>query len=364
MRWPNIINLALISALGLFSSFSHAARPATAAEKLPEKLRISTVSYFRDGKTVFIGPSAIVSEQGWLAAELKKLNIELEWVPAPHQSVGQTINESFANKSIDFAGYGDLPSIILNASGVETRVVIPSGYGSDTFLVVPANSPAKTIEDLKGKKIAVHRGRPWELPFSRLLETKNLTYKDFKIFNINPSAGAAAIAAGGVDALYTLNDAYLLEDKKVGRIIWSTKQAPADWKMRAELWGSKEFIDKYPQLTQLVATAYVKAAYWSAQDENRDELIRINARSGTPESVVRREYAELTLPWKERWSPLFTATQRAHYEHAVSYALEKKLIRRNVSVDNLIETRFTEQALRDLKLEDFWAQGLRVVTAY
>lgn len=328
-----------------------------AAEPLPKKLRIASVAYFQGDRPVYTGAAAVVAQQGWLAEELRKRGVELEWFPAPTSAVGPIINEAFANGTIDFAGYGDLPAIIVNAGGVETRVVVPNGFGQDTFLVVPTASQVKTLADLKGKRIAVHRGRPWELPFSRLVHEQGFSYGDFKIYNVNPNAGAAAIAAGGVDALYTLSDAYLLEDKGVGRIIWSTKQAPGDWKMRAELWGAKEFIDRYPELTQLVATAYVKAAYWSAQAENEDAMVAIATRNGQPESVVRREYDDPATPWKQRFSPLFADYVLDHYRHAVDYALDKKLIRRKLTAEQLVEPRFVETALRELQLENFWNES-------
>ena len=56
------------------------------------------------------------------------------------------INEAFANRSLHIAGYGDLPSAILNANGVETRLVVPHGISpGDAFLVVPAGSSARKL---------------------------------------------------------------------------------------------------------------------------------------------------------------------------------------------------------------------------
>lgn len=319
MKVPSLLKVLLKSLLVIGVSIGHV---FAAEAEAPKSVRIASVAYFDGGKASYVGIAAVIAQQGWLAQELKKRGIELEWVPAPHSNVGPVINEAFANNSLDFAAYGDLPSIILNAGGVDTRIVVPTGRGLDTFLVVPANSTAKTIQDLKGKRIAIHRGRPWEVPFIHLLEKEKLDYKDFKILNINPPAGAAALAANSVDALYTLNDAFVLEDKKVGRIIWSTQQAPADWRMRAELWGAKSFIDRHPDLTQLVATAYIKAAHWAAQSENKEAIIKIGTRSGAPESVIRREYDD-GVPWRDRWSPLFENYVQKHYQHTAKYAIEK-----------------------------------------
>ncbi|MEF1435385.1 hypothetical protein QWU86_11185, partial [Neisseria gonorrhoeae] len=104
-------------------------------------------------------------------------------------------------------------------------------------------------------------------------------------------------------------------DKQVGKIIWSTKEAPDAWKMRAELWASDDFVRQYPDVTQLVATAYVRAAYWISQAQNRDVFIKILSASGQPENVVRREY---------------------------------------VDVNSLLAPQFVNNALKELKLEHYW----------
>src|SRR5580698_8410256 len=118
---------------------------------------IATTATVLNGQAHYTGTNQRVIDEGWLAAQLRRRGIELIWVPVPGDT-GATINEAFAAQRIDFGGYGDLPSIILNASGTRTQVVVPDGRGLDTFLLVPPNSTATSLKDLKGKRIAVHRG--------------------------------------------------------------------------------------------------------------------------------------------------------------------------------------------------------------
>lgn len=330
-------------------------RFAAAAGKLPAAVRIAAVARSAGaGKTQFAGSAALVAEQGWLAAELAKLGVALEWVPATTNSVAVQINEGFANKSIDFAQYGDLPSIIANASGLQTRLIVPGGSVNDTYLVVPPGSSARSIRDLKGKRIALHRGRPWEFPFARLLAANGMSARDVKILNLNPQAGAAALVSGGADAFFTLSDAFVLEDKQVGKIIWSSKDAPPEWKMRAELWGDAAFIASYPQLAQLVATAYVRVHQGASGDSGREQYIRHEVSSGREESVVRRELADGRTSWKSRWSPLFTPALRAHYAEEALYAKQAGLTAKALDTSTLYAPQFVEQALTSLNLQKFW----------
>lgn len=344
--------LAAAGAAALAALLPAAARASSA---LPPALRIAVVARTDSaGKTRFTGASAEVAEQGWLEAELRKLGVALQWVPVTTNSVAVQVNEAFASRAIDFAHYGDLPSVIANASGLRTRLVVPGGGLSNTYLVVPPGSTARSIQDLKGKRIALHRGRPWEFPFSRLLAQSGMSNRDVRLLNLNPQAGASALATGSADGFFTLSDAFLLEDKKVGKIIWSSKRSPQDWKMRAEVWGDDAFLQKYPQLAQLVAIAWVRVHKSSSADDGLERYIRAEAARGQPESVVRRELAGDDTPWRARWSPLFTPALKAHYAQQAEYARAAGLIGKPLDSATLYAPQFVDRALADLKLQGYW----------
>lgn len=345
MKFSRFLLSPLLMLELLASSASYAAEPL-------KTVRIATVAYSNAGKITFNGPTYLMDKDPWLKEQLAQRGVELQWVAAATASVGTFVNEEFANKRIDFAFYGDLPSIILNASGVATQLIAAGGIGNNVYLVVPPDSTATSIDDLKGKRVALHRGRPWELSFAKLLESRNLAFDDFRLFNLNPQAGGAALSAGRIDGLFTLSDAFLLEDKKVGKIIWSSKQAPVDWKMRAELFGAKDFIAQNPEVTQLVVDAYLKALKWASQDEHKAEYIALLSQSGQPQSVLLREVQGEA--WKDHFSPLINATLRQHYADGIAYSLQSKLIRKDVNVANLLDDRFVKQGLKNLNLTEEW----------
>ncbi|MFV3131561.1 ABC transporter substrate-binding protein [Niveispirillum sp. KHB5.9] len=333
------------------------AAPAIIARaETPKAIRIAGGVNFAQGQLQLTGYAAIIQHQGWLAAELDRRGVKLEPFAVSHKATGPQINEGFANGSLEFASYGDLPTIICNANGVQTRLLVPNGMGGsgDTFLVVPAGSTAKDVTDLKGKRIAVHRGRPWEIPFFRLLAAKGLSPSDFTILNIDPMTGAAAVSAGKVDGLFTMTDAYLLEEKGVARILWSSKGLAPEWKMRTEMFGRKDFVETQPELTQLVTTAYVKAAHWASDPANRDMFLEFQGRTGTPRSVLDRTYDEQGTQWRQRWAPLFAPDLAERYQETVQYALDNKLIRQKIDGGKLLAPSFTAKALKDLGLEGYW----------
>lgn len=358
MRIKSIIISALVvlATVGLVShQFRGGSRPGS---DLPDTLTIASIAYPVDGAYRFQGQTAIIQQQGWLKSELAKRGIRLDWFPVPTAVGGPLINESFAGKRIDFASYGDFPAIIARSGGIDLRLLVPAGAGQNCYLVVRNGLDADSIEDLKGMRIALHRGRPWELPFARLAEQHGLSMDDFEILNINPPASHAALAAGDVDATFLLSDAHLLDQKGMGRIIWSTKEAPADWKMRAELFARGDFVEANPELTALVVEAYVRAAHWSSQIDNRNEVVDIASRAENPRSVIEAEYDEPGLDWRERFSPVFDAPVVEHYRNVATYTYRNGLVRSEVDVNHLLEPNFVEGVLRKLGWQEYWTAAI------
>ena len=346
--------IALVVVAGLLFVQFRKHRPGASAGAV-KTVTIAGIAYPYEGGQVFNGLTGLVIREGWLKRELEKRGVALAFTPIPTAVGGPLINEGFSGKRIDFAAYGDFPAIIAVAGGVPLKIVAPVGKGQNSYLVVRNGLAATSIKDLKGKRIALHRGRPWELPFSKLLDANGLKLTDFTIVNINPSATPAALASGDVDATMLLSDGLLLETKGVGRVIWSTKQAPTDWKMRAELFGRGDFVDTNPELTQLVVDAFVRAAAWSSRPENQGQVVKDAARGFLPEAVIRKDYDEPAVSWRERFSPIFDAAVIDHYRSVAAYTFARGLVRTKVDADALLDDRFVKQALRDLKLQGYWA---------
>ena len=127
--------------------------------------------------------------------------------------------------------------------------------------------------------------------------------------------------------------------------------------MRAELVARGDFVADHPDLTQTVVEAYVRAAHWSADEANRAQIIHDAARGAMPEAIIAREYAAATYPWRERFSPVFRPEIRSHYQSVADYALSRGLVHAQVKPEDLLDDRFVRQALKKLKLEDYWAGG-------
>ncbi|CAN7614472.1 ABC transporter substrate-binding protein [Phenylobacterium sp. LjRoot219] len=315
-----------------------------------------------NGKYLPGGLTGVVAEQGWLKAELAKQGYDLQFQDMPHAIGGPMINEGFVNKTVEFAWYGDLPAVIGASAGAPLRLVWPSNAGTNTYLLVASGSPAKSLADLKGKRIALHRGRPWEAVFARYAADAGLKLADFKIYNVNPSAGAAALAGGKVDAFVgPIADAYRLQSQGAGRVLWSTKAAPRAWAQRTELFGRDDFIKDNPQAAGLVVAAYARAAQWASRDEHRDAFIAASSRE-TSEAAIRVDW-EGAGPWKQRFSPFTTDGIDSHYQWVIDYAAETGLIKARPELARFTNTDLVAPAVKLAGADGWWPASPQLASA-
>lgn len=323
------------------------------AEDLPAVIRfgipasVNAHGGTQKGSASTVGPVVIAALEKAFAGTKTKLEYKY------FVNAGPGINEAFAGKQIDFAFYGDFPAIIARAGGIPIQLVVPASRGaSDSYVVVPKDSPAKTIADLKGKRVSLNMGRPWMLTFSRLLEAQGLGFADFQIFNLVMPDGDAAVSSHNVDAQVTL-DGLQLESRGLARILWSSHDAPLDWKFTADVFAREDFIKTYPTATQKIVTAYIQGARYNSDPAHREEyLTAVAASQAIPTELEFKAWAGREVA--PALSPLFDPFVPAHYQEVVDFAARNKLIRRKFEVNAFLEPRFAAQALKELNLSDYW----------
>jgi len=126
-------------------------------------------------------------------------------------------------------------------------------------LLVPENSPIKTVADLRGKKIAATRGTdPFTLTL-RALRENGLTSKDVELVALQHSDGYVAWQRGNVDAWAALDPFLanaLLKDK--ARVLFHK----VEFNTFGVLNVRQDFLQKYPLYVQTVVKAYERARLW------------------------------------------------------------------------------------------------------
>jgi len=325
---------------------------AFAAEPL-KVIRVGVASVGAGGKPISGGSTgSLIQTKGLVDEEFRKDGIKIEW--SFFKGAGPAVNEALANGQLDFAFQGDLPAIIAKAGGLRTKLIAATDKETPTYLAVPVDSPAKSIADLKGKKIAIFKGTNLQLAEIKVYQELGLTERDFKTINMDKATTETALATKDIDGGWFGPEVFPLIDKGVARILYSTK-GKSPWLVRqSHLLVTEDFEKLYPQYVQRFVNVLLKESAWAANESHRDEIFKVWAKSGISyESFVRDWEGDLL---KVRGSPLIDEFYVSHYRDATEASLKYKLIRKGFDVESWLEPKYVRQGIKDLKLEGFWQE--------
>ncbi|MGY2047890.1 ABC transporter substrate-binding protein [Methylobacterium sp. JK268] len=270
------------------------------------------------------------------------------------KGAGPAVNEAFANGQLDFAFQGDLPSVIGRASGLRTKILLATGAHAPTYLAVPPGSPITSVKDLRGKKVAIFRGTNNHLAAAKILAANGLSERDLQVLNMDTATTSAALASRDIDAAFGNFPLISLQEQGRAKIVYSTKGDDPAFERQGAVLVTDTFEAAHPRLVAKVVRALVAASAWASDEAHREALIETWAKSGTPASVFRYDYAD--QPLAQRNSPLIDPFLIEQYRVQAQQAKAFGLVRRDVDVHGWFEPRYLEQALKDLGLEKTWTR--------
>ena len=326
----------------------------TFAADLPTVIRIGYPGVANDGSSpVGTATAGTAAGKGLFEDEFKKDGIQIQW--QFFAGAGPALNESLANGLVDFAaGLGDLPSIVHRAGGFRTEIIASNARRQNTYIVVPNDSPAKTLQDLKGKRIALFKGTNASLAWVKVLKDEGLTESDFKVLNFDSTTARNAIATKDIDAYFGGSDVFQLRNRGVGKIVYSTLGRNPYLGRFTTLLVTEDFEKKYPQLVQRFVNVWVKEAAWGSDEANRAPVFKFWAKSGQAWADFKEDFGSDTLA--SHLSPLLDEQFYYHYRTGIQQALDAKLIRHDFDLDSWVNVTYLNQALKDTHLEGFWPQ--------
>lgn len=137
-----------------------------------------------------------------VSGETKNVPYEIQWSEFPSASpLGEALNAG----AVDIGALGDAPYVFALGAGASLKVVsiIHAEGRNTTALVVPKDSPIKTVADLKGKKIVTGRGSIGHYLAIKALASAGLTTKDVQFIFLLPAESRLVLDNGTVDAWAT-----------------------------------------------------------------------------------------------------------------------------------------------------------------
>lgn len=162
----------LLTALFAVSALAQAAEPA------PESLRIGYQK----------GSVSMVLAKSHQLLEKRYPDTKFSWIEFP---AGPQMLEALNVGSIDLGSTGDIPPIFAQAAGADLVYVgVEPPKPKAEVILVPENSPIKTVADLKGHKVAFQKGSSSHNLLLRALQQAGLTFKDIQPVYLTPADAA------------------------------------------------------------------------------------------------------------------------------------------------------------------------------
>lgn len=144
------------------------------------------------------GPLVILKSLGTLEKRLEKRGVAVEW---REFQAGPALVEALNAGSIDFGRTGDSPPIFAQAADAPF-VYIAAGKPkfNGSAILVPKDSPIKSLSDLKGKTIGFAKGSSSHYLLIKALEKAGIPYADIKPAFLAPGDGRVAFEKGNITA--------------------------------------------------------------------------------------------------------------------------------------------------------------------
>jgi sulfonate transport system substrate-binding protein len=247
--------------------------PARAEDK-PTEIRIGT----QKG-----GFFPAVRQRHSLEDAFKPFGIEVKWIDF---QFGPPLLEAINAGSVDFGFVGDSPPIFAQAGGARVRYVAAvKSDGNTQAIIVPQDSPIKTLADLKGKRIAFGKGSSAHNLLVAALEKAGLSWGDITPAPLAPADATAAFIKGSVDA-WSIWDPYLAlaELKEHARVIAFDKEVH---KPNAFYIAGSDFVEKYPSLVARLNAVFASEGQWA--DTHHEEVAKAQAEAtGVDIEAIRR----------------------------------------------------------------------------
>lgn len=325
-------------------------RQVFAQEALPEKIRFyaNPADYGQPYTTGILG---LAHTLGYLEDEFAADGIALEFTyPA---GSGPAVNEAIASGQADFGRYGGFPNITGKARGLPTKLLASVGAGH-SYLVVNNNIEATTVPELKGLRVAIGRGTAPHLAFVRVLEAHGLTENDIELFDLEGGDELTAVASGAVDIGWGGSGFLQLVNDGNAKLVYTNRDTLNASRNFGGFLVTEDFASRYPQTTQRVVNAYVKAAHFAAQPENFDAVIEAYSKAGEDVATLQQVYEGLSFA--EELSPIIDDYVRAQYQGGIDYTKANELIRGDIDLNTWIDTSFIDKAIADLGYEDAWTR--------
>ena len=227
------------------------------------------------------GTLILLKAKGGLDETLKPLGYTVTWTEFP---AGPQLLEALNAGAIDFGSTGEAPPIFAQAAGAPIAYVAnepPAPLGE--AILVPKDSPIRSVAELKGKTVALNKGSNVHYLLVRALEQAGVPYGEIKIVFLAPADARAAFERGSVDAWAIWDPYYAAAQAATGARTLTTGEGIVP-NVQFYL-ASRDFAAKDAQAVDALVGAIGEVDRWASQN-SKDVANQLSASVHIPAPVI------------------------------------------------------------------------------
>jgi sulfonate transport system substrate-binding protein len=216
------------------------------------------------------GALVLLKGKGLLEEKLAPLGYKVTWAEF---TAGPQMLEGLNAGAIDIAQTGEAPPIFAQAASPRlTYFAFEPPAPKGEAILVPKDSPIRSVADLRGKRVALNKGSNVHYLVIRALEAAGVGYDEIRPTFLTPADARAAFATGAVDAW----------------AIWDPFQASAEQTLEARelvnaeglapnhqfYLGERSFVEANPDAIRALSEAIHEIGVWISENPKAaaDEL--------------------------------------------------------------------------------------------
>lgn len=287
-----------------------------------------------------VAPLVLAQQKKWFEEEFAKHNAKVNWLEVQG---GPPQFDAILTNRLDLAVTGNTPVITAQIADIPFKTIAVGSTGSkNNALIVQKGSAITSVEQLKGKKIAVAKATSGYDMLFRLIDKAGLKAGDIQTIQLTADDAKAAFIGGSVDA-WAIGEPYLSTSVVNDGSIVLADGSNINYISPAFHVARTKFAEEHPELVTAYLKVLEKTLQW--QNQNFDEAVKIYSEgtklnADVVKSVIKN-VSFATLPVSDE----FVKGQ----QDLAQFLLNEKAINKLVDPSKVVDNTYIKQALDDIK---------------